>query len=275
MSLKADWLQHLHAFRRRELQVVLGQCPEHHFPYGLELGGGDGYQSSILSRYVQRLVCTDYDKHRLQRQAPPPASYVICDAESVGNLFRENTFDFVFSSNLLEHLPNPETALAGIHRVLRQDGITIHVLPSVFWKLCQILLFNPNRLVMHIERLFAGRQTPAPISRLGNNPKVHRTARRRWLLPPPHGVSNGTIRELFAFRRSRWKRLLERSRFTVVQIMRGPVASGYGFGLDRIRTLLEQFGLASEYVFIAVKAGAVSPHLRYFSVARHLEAEEA
>jgi hypothetical protein len=172
-------------------------------------------------------------------------------------------------------LPNPETALAGIHRVLRQDGITIHVVPSVFWKLCQIFLFNPNRLVTHVDRLLAGRPTPATDSRLGNNPKVRRTAwRRRWLLPPPHGVSNSTIQELLAFRRSRWKRLLERSRFTVVHIMRGPVASGYGFGLDRIRTFLEQRGLASEYVFIAVKAGVASPHLRYFSVARHPAAEE-
>jgi SAM-dependent methyltransferase len=275
VSLRADWLQHLHAFRRRELQAILGQCPERQFRRGLELGAGDGYQSSILSRYVQRLVCTDYDKQRLQRQAPPPTSYLVCDAEAVGNLFRENTFDFVFSSNMLEHLPNPEAALAGIHRVLRQDGITIHVLPSVFWKLCHILLFNPNRLVMRIERLFAGRQTTKTVSTLGNNPKVARAARRRWLLPPPHGVSNGTIQELLAFRRSRWKRILERSRFTVVRVMKGPVASGYGFGLDRLRRVLEQLGLASEYVFIAVKAGAVSPHLRYFSVARQLEAEEA
>jgi SAM-dependent methyltransferase len=267
VKLKADWLEHLHAFRRRELQIVLAQCPERYFRAGLELGGGDGYQSSILSRYVQRLVCTDYNKHRLRRQAPHPTSYVVCDAESVGNLFRANTFDLVFSSNLLEHLPNPEAALAGIHRVLRPDGVTIHVLPSVFWKLCQVLLFNPNRVVERLDRLVAERRPSLTDPGMGNNPKVHRhrpAQRRRWILPPPHGVSHGTFQELLAFRRSRWRRLLERSHFDVVRIVKGPAASGYGFGLDRIRSLLERLGLASEHVYIAVKAGAVSPHLRYW-----------
>jgi SAM-dependent methyltransferase len=261
MKLKADWLEHLHEFRRRELQIVLAHCPERYFRAGLELGAGDGYQSSILARYVQRLVCTDYNKHRLRRQAPAPTSYVVCDAESVGNLFRDDSFDLVFSSNLLEHLPNPEAALAGIHRVLRPDGITIHVLPSVFWKLCHVLFFNPHRLVERLERMVNGRG-PSAATGIGNNPKTPRSApRRRWLLPPPHGVSSGTFKELFAFRRSRWQRLLERSRFDVVKIVPGPVASGYGFGLNRIRSLLEQLGLASEYLYIAVKAGAVSPHL--------------
>lgn len=260
MKLKADWLEHLHAFRRRELDIVLAHCPERYFRTGLELGAGDGYQSSILARYVQRLVCTDYNKRRLRRQAPEPTSYVICDAESVGNLFRENTFDLVFSSNLLEHLPNPEAALAGIHRVLRADGIMIHVVPSVFWKLCQVVLFNPNRLVERLDRLVGERpsRTSGADWSMGNNPKTPRSAqRRRWILPPPHGVSHGTFQELFAFRRSRWQRLLERARFDVVEIVRGPVASGYGFGLNRIRAFLEQLGLASEYVYIAVKAGAM------------------
>lgn len=276
MRLKADWTEHLRAVRQRELRQVFGRCPEEHFHWGLELGAGDGYQSSILSRYVKRLVCTDYNQHRLQKHASGRTSYLICDAESVSNLFRKETFDLVFSSSLLEHLPNPAAALEGIYRVLRQDGITVHVLPSVFWKLCHIVLFNPNRLVMRLDRLLA-RGVPAPVHyRIGNNPKLPAQARRRrWLLPPPHGAYRNTIQELLAFRKRRWRRLLERSGFHVVRIAKGPVASGYGFGWDRVRALLERCGVASEYIYIAVKAGASSPHVPFVSTARSPESEEA
>jgi len=34
----------------------------------------------------------------------------------------DNTFDFVYASNLLHHLPDPETAIREMHRVLKPGG---------------------------------------------------------------------------------------------------------------------------------------------------------
>lgn len=241
---------------------VFADCPDQYFDRGLELGAGDGYQSSILSRYVRRLVCTDYNKYRLRPQAPAPTAYVVCDAESVSPLFRNETFDIVYSSSLLEHLPHPENALAAIHRVLRDDGITVHIMPSVFWKLCHVFLFHPNRLVVRVERLFTGHAARQPDYRIGNNPKMGTALKRRpLLLPPPHGAYSSTIHEFVAYRTRRWKQLFQEAKFDVIHVMKGPVASGYGFGWERTRAFLERCGLASEYIYVAVKAGASSPHV--------------
>ena len=57
--------------------------------------------------------------------------------------FGEKSFDIVFSSNLLEHLPDPSVVLRGVHRLLKDDGITVHIMPGPFWKLCQMALYHP------------------------------------------------------------------------------------------------------------------------------------
>jgi hypothetical protein len=85
------------------------------------------------------------------------------------------------------------------------------------------------------------------------------------MLPEPHGVSDGHLQELLAFRRSRWTAEFARAGLRVLSIQKGPVASGYGFGFDRLRAFLEGMGLASEYIYIATKSDAVSRRAIYFT----------
>ena len=44
--------------------------------------------------------------------------------------FDDNTFDFVFSKQVLEHVQNYDETLAEIRRVLRPTGVSLHVFPS-------------------------------------------------------------------------------------------------------------------------------------------------
>lgn len=44
--------------------------------------------------------------------------------------FPEDTFDFVFSASVLEHVQNTADALREIHRVLRPGGTSLHCFPS-------------------------------------------------------------------------------------------------------------------------------------------------
>ena len=39
--------------------------------------------------------------------------YQSCDAEKIGQIFEENKFDLIFSSNMMEHLPDPNSCLDG------------------------------------------------------------------------------------------------------------------------------------------------------------------
>lgn len=272
MKIKADWSTYLHALRRREIEIVFAGCPPKVFPRGLELGAGDGYQSGLLLQYVGSLVVTDFAPEIAERPDAPGMTHRVCDAERVDETFGEGEFDLIFSSNMMEHLPEPEKALAGMHRVLADGGVAIHLMPSVFWKLSQMAGFHLNLAVSRLERYAsrraAGSGAPAgPERAWDNNPKVARRRRsylRRLFWPVPHGASRSNVAEFLRFRKAYWRERFARAGFDVAAVLRGPVSSGYGFGFDRLRAALERLGVASEYAYVTAKAGRASPYLACF-----------
>ncbi len=274
VGMKPDWSTYLHTLRRREIDLVFGHCPPALFDRGLELGAGDGFQSRLLAHYVADLVVSDYRPSLANLPARPGMTYQMCDAERVDEVFAAQQFDLIFSSNMLEHLPQPERALRGMQRVLKDDGVTIHLIPSPFWKLCQMIGFFPNAVISRLERwrqrrnaASAGKIEQAAEIAWDNNPKVagrQYSYLRRLLWPTPHGVSGSNRAEFTAFSPARWRSMFARADFEVAAVLRGPVSSGYGFGLDGLRTRLERLGLASEYAYIAHKAGRPSPYLIHF-----------
>ncbi len=153
MKIKADWIDSLHKLKVRETDAIFSKCPEKVFGEGLELGAGNGYQSRLISKYVMNLVSSDYSAKRMNMFSVEGIEHAVCDAERVGDIFVKGQFDFIFSSNMLEHLSHPEKALRGMNRVLKNEGIMIHVMSNSFWKLSQIVMFYPNLFVEIIERV--------------------------------------------------------------------------------------------------------------------------
>jgi SAM-dependent methyltransferase len=271
------WERYLHGIRTREFDLIFGRCPPSLFAKGLELGAGDGYQSRLLSRHVRALVSTDFAAEPSARALYSGLDYRQCDAEEVDSCFGAREFDLVYSSNLLEHLPDPARALRGIHRILRDDGTAIHVVPNVFWKASHLAGFYPHLALRATRALFRGdvlRRVRGHMRRaavaeedesqlIPNNPKMPAVP-ERLLWPTPHGAYRSNFEELYAFSKRRWLREFDAAGFTVAKVLRGPVASGYGFGLDRLRAGLELAGCASEYAYITVKRDRTSPFIAYF-----------
>ncbi|MFH1722353.1 MAG: class I SAM-dependent methyltransferase [Candidatus Altiarchaeota archaeon] len=283
MRIKPLGDSQLHKTRKRELDIVFQNYPKKLFETGLEIGAGDGFQATLLLNYVSNLVCTDYYP-RFEKKEIKQISYLVCDAECIGNIFHEKQFDFVFSSNLLEHLPNPQKALKGIHSVLKDDGITIHVIPSTFWSLSHLVFYFPDRLITAFERLtdeggfnrllkkiklkFQKNSEPdCQEQGFSINPKIKEIRRSfpfSWILPTPHGVSSNLIEEFQLFRKSRWEKEFEKADFKLLAVLKGPVSSGYRFGLDTLRHFLERIGFTSEYIYLAIKKGESSKYEKYF-----------
>lgn len=282
MRIKPDWFQWLHGYRAREIALIFGRCPEGLFGKGLELGAGDGFQSALLLRYVGHLTATDINPAILRLPPHDGLDCQVVDAEEVASHFPHGSFDLVFSSNLLEHLPEPGRALAGVYQVLKDGGVTIHVVPSPFWKLCELLLYFPNRVVVLLEQVLvrggdnvlvgkvrrhmSGRAGSASPQGPDNNPKSRKHPRSflyRLFIPETHGVSEGHLQEFRAFGKSRWIAEFRRAGFHVAAVKKGPVASGYGFGLDTLRHWLERLGFTSEYIYIATKEGYDCPYVQY------------
>jgi SAM-dependent methyltransferase len=266
MRLKADWETQKHATRTREFAIIFDRFPRPAFDAALELGAGDGFQSRLLVQYSRQLTVTDYAVPPSLATANGSVIALACDAERVGDAFPPRTFDLVFSSNVLEHLPDPQAALRGIHSVLTDDGITIHVMPNVIWKLCHVGLHLPNRVVLKLEsRNLTREQLAQRDEHRPNNPKLDlRKTPSLRLVPQPHGVARTNLAEMLAFRRRRWAHEFKDAGFELVAVLKGPFSSGYRFGADRIRAILERCGASGEYVYVARKAGHASRFERLF-----------
>lgn len=270
MRLKANWFPYLHDFRTREFRLIFGRFPPGSFERALELGAGDGFQTRMLAPYATRLVSTDV--RRPPEQPDPRIEVRALPAERVAEVFAPGEFDLVYSSNVLEHVPDPPAVLKAVSTVLADDGITIHVMPNQAWKLCQVALHVPHLVATAGDDLVQARSARALRDRLHkfrepgaaagttdkNNPTVVRPGRsvlKRALLPEPHGVSATHREELSAFSRHRWRAELEAAGFEVLAVLTGPFSSGYGFGLRAVARRLEKWNVGSEYVYVAKKAG--------------------
>jgi len=78
--------------------------------------------------------------------------YDIMDAEKVGEQFAPETSDFVYSSSLLEHLPNPKKAVEGIYQILQEGGVFICLLPSPFWRILNTIFYLCCKYLYYFQK---------------------------------------------------------------------------------------------------------------------------
>jgi SAM-dependent methyltransferase len=254
------------------LGAVFAGVPQAAFECALELGAGDGYLSTLLARHTRLLVSTEIRRGRLVAPPPPGTRYTICDAETLP--FGSAKFDFVFSSHLLEHLPDLCGALGEMRRTLRDDGVMVHLVPTRAWKLLDLALFYPSQVIHLIEKA-----AESPGRRVGGIAKtaVERSTVkqpapgwwRRSLWPPVHGVAQSNRAELVRFGVRHWAAEFERAGLDVVHVHRRlPFHSPYRFGLERTRRLLESLGASSTVAFVLTQRSRRPAAAELFAVPR-------
>lgn len=246
----------------------------------LEVGSGDGFMASLLAPLGKTLTTTEY--------APGEASHgrelarLRCSVTALP--FAGASFDFIFSSSVLEHVRDRAAAMTELRRCLRPDGVMVHLMPSPTWKLLQLMLYYPHLALSGLEYIGAERQLPAPAaaeppaaSPPANDPHGTATAAgkptteqwrdhgavptwwqelRRGVFPQVHGEYNGHVRELLGFRARAWATAFRGAGFEVRGCLRLPLYSGYGFGLERLRRAGERCGLGAHNAFIVTHPGA-------------------
>lgn len=96
----------------------------------LEIGCGLGH---LLGWLVERyeLFGTDINPWALSEacQNVPEGNYLVIAAEDLG-VFPDDVFDVVIAKHVVEHLPEPELALAEISRVLAPGGLLLLATPN-------------------------------------------------------------------------------------------------------------------------------------------------
>jgi ubiquinone/menaquinone biosynthesis C-methylase UbiE len=100
----------------------------HRFGTAVDIGGGYGRLSVILTEYADQVTLTDPSTQQLslaERVFPggPPFTRQLMDAAHLR--FADNSTDLVTLIRVLHHLPDPEPELTELARILRPGGYAI------------------------------------------------------------------------------------------------------------------------------------------------------
>ncbi len=96
----------------------------------LEIGSAIGAASSILRDRGFDIIATDISSHAVEhiKELVPDMESQVFDVEEENTKW-ENTFDVIFSFEVIEHLPDPEKAIKNMHKMLKDGGIVINSTP--------------------------------------------------------------------------------------------------------------------------------------------------
>ena len=179
-------VEYLNTLRAAELEKIV-----RHLHVGarvLEIGAGTGQQALELQRRgfdvaAIEIPDSDYTRDRI---------FPITDYDGRQIPFGDRSFDVVFSSNVMEHVPDLTQIHAEIRRVLKPDGYCVHVLPTTAWRFWTTLSGFP-----------VGAQRALAASSAG-------AARMLRCLAAPffqqrHGVRGNLVTELWFFRPGWWR----------------------------------------------------------------------
>lgn len=205
---------HLNSLRKAEIDKISA-----FFKPGariLELGAGTGEQALELKRRgfdvtAIELADSNYAGNRL---------FPIIDYDGRHIPLPDASVDVVFSSNVLEHVPDLAQVHAEIRRVLKPEGYCLHILPTHIWRLWTSVTSLPEAAVYIF--FTAGQLVPRSL----RNATELRRAALAWYrcgryvggrcIQRRHGARGNIISEYRLFKPTWWRHEFQEHGFVVV-----------------------------------------------------------
>ena len=245
-----DQLEWLHQVRRAELKIIEEVLRSRKNAKILEIGGGDGFQAKVLSDEGFSVVSIDVEPRT-------PQVFPVKKIDNYKLNFSDETFDIVFTSHVLPHIHNLEQMFDEIKRVVKKDGIILHIVPTSGWGFITNIwhyVFIPKYLLKSIKKRTFNKLQPQTYSeqKIQIQGPVHYKIKKLFL--HPLGENPSFIHELIYFSRRRWEKLFVDSGFKIVDVKSGPyLTSGYGvfrFKLISFRKIFAKYFFSSSYCFV-------------------------
>jgi len=204
-------LRFLDEIREAELEKVVPRLPAGGAI--LEIGGGNGAQARSLERRGFQVTSVDLASSLYSSLRVFP----VLDYDGTHLPFPDQTFDAVFSSNVLEHVSDPAPLHAEMRRVLRPGGRGVHVMPSSSWRFFSSLTYYWVLLPKAYRRVAGIPAGPNDLPARSSNQGLLALAGTH-ILPPRHGEEGSSFGELFRFRAATWVRHFRKHGMKVVSV---------------------------------------------------------
>jgi SAM-dependent methyltransferase len=216
----------------------------------LEIGAGAGWQARRMAEAGLEVIAVDIVGSRYADVRVWPV--ILYDGVNLP--FCAGSFDVVFSSNVLEHVVQPEALQAEIHRVIRPDGYAIHLMPTASWRFWHSLTHYIILVRKLWRRLGRAKQSAGADRSSGDGKRPNwRTA----LWAPPHGAQGTVLEELLTFRPAWWRAFLVRTGWRVEKsypnglFFTGNRVLGERLGLDARRRLSRVLGSSGQVYVVS------------------------
>ena len=95
----------------------------------LDIGSGSGILSTLYSSQGWKVTSLDFNDD-LKRLYHNNESITFVTGDAIKPDFPANTFDLIVASQILEHLPDPISALRNWHSILKENGKLIIAVPN-------------------------------------------------------------------------------------------------------------------------------------------------
>jgi len=207
-------VEHLNKLRSYEIEQIVS-----HLTPGvrvLEIGAGTGRQAAELVARGFKVTAIEIANSNYAAER----MFDIVDYDGRTIPFPDKSFDIVFSSNVLEHVPDLSRLHSEILRVLAPSGHCVHVLPTHSWRLWTTLITFPDML--YVFTSFAS-LFPRPSLSVS---EAKRLASSWWnvakrcaspFVQRRHGERGNVISELWLFHPGWWRRNFAENGFAVVE----------------------------------------------------------
>lgn len=237
LKLNSDWWNFI---RDEELKPALEFFPKTNSKI-LEVGGGNGYQASKISEMGYSIISIDI--------SPGTPLYHNVEKINVTNLpYQDQSFDLILTSVVLQHIADVDKAFQEMNRVLKDDGLMIHLVPTSwwtiftnFWHYCYI----PKYLLKSILKKFKLKSNHnAPESNALELSIEKIDSKIKQLFLHPLGYNPSFVHEIFIFRKNNWKKLLQSHSLKIIAIKNCPISSsGYAVLKNKLLKARKFFAL--------------------------------
>ncbi len=244
----------LHFIRNAELEIALNCFPVEKNIKILEIGGGDGFMAKKIHEQGYEITSID-------QILKDPQHFSVVVGNAIKLDFESDDFDIIFSSHVIAHINESELFFAECRRVLKKNGLMIHIVPSTAWSIGT----NFWHYILLPKFLIKWRKSESQVTNACNtnkNPKIVKKQKimnrvMNLLFLHPLGANPSFIYEFYYFSKHRWKKVFRDNGFEIVSIENTPYFySGHNIlknKLLKFRKILAKNGFSGSHCFVLKK----------------------